>query len=367
VVREDPVRKNLLYAGTETGVFVSFDGGAKWQPFQMNLPVTPVNDLKIHSNDLIAATSGRAFWILDDLSPLRELNASVAKEPVHLFTPQPAIRANLGAGQGGGPRDTDLGKNPPAGAILDFSVAKAGSVVLEIHDGAGNLVRKISNIAAKPGMNRATWDLRYDTPTLVPGMILFGNLRGRKVVPGIYEVRLIADGETRTAKVEVKKDPRVSATPQQFAEQNKLLAEIDGEIDSLHKSVNRMRSVRSQIEELLKRAKDSGLDSAALQSSGKALIDKLDAEEDTLVQKRTVDGQTVINFPTKLAHHLTVLHNFVDEAEADVTDGARVRAADLEKVWEERRAEVENLLGPQLDSFNRQAAALKMNYVTLPK
>jgi hypothetical protein len=117
----------------------------------------------------------------------------------------------------------------------------------------------------------------------------------------------------------------------------------------------------------LKRAKDSGLDSAALQSSGKALIDKLDAEEDTLVQKRTVDGQTVINFPTKLAHHLTVLHNFVDEAEADVTDGARVRAADLEKVWEERRAEVENLLGPQLDSFNRQAAALKMNYVTLPK
>ena len=133
VVREDPVRKNLLYAGTETGVFISFDGGAKWQPFQLNLPVTPVNDLKIHDGDLVAATSGRAFWILDDLSPLRELNAGMAKEPVHLFTPRAAIRANLGGGPGGGPRDTALGKNPPAGAIIDFSVAKAGSVAIEIH------------------------------------------------------------------------------------------------------------------------------------------------------------------------------------------------------------------------------------------
>jgi photosystem II stability/assembly factor-like uncharacterized protein len=367
VVREDPVKKNLLYAGTETGVYISFDGGAKWQPLQMNLPVTPVNDLKIHSDDLVAATSGRAFWILDDLSPLRELNASVAKEPVHLFQPRPAIRANLGAGQGGGPRDAALGKNPPAGAILDFTVAKAGSVVIEIHDGAGNLVRKISNIAAKPGINRTTWDLRYDSPTLVPGILLFGSLRGRKVVPATYEARLIADGETRTAKVEVKKDPRISATPQQFADQNKLLAEIDGELDDLHKSVNRMRGVRTQVEDLLKRAKDSGLDLAALQSSGKALIDKLDAEEEALVQKRTVDGQTVINFPTKLAHHLTALHNFVDDAEADVTDGARVRAADLAKIWKERKSEVDSLLGPQLDSFNKQAATLKVNYITIPK
>ena len=128
-----------------------------------------------------------------------------------------------------------------------------------------------------------------------------------------------------------------------------------------------MRSVRGQVEDVLKRAKDSGLDSAAMQSSGKALIDKLDAEEELLVQKRTVDGQTVINFPTKLAHHLTVLHNFVDEVDADVTEGARVRAADLSKVWKDRKAEVDNLLGPQLASFNKQVADAKLNYVTIPK
>jgi len=367
VVREDPVRRNLLYAGTETGAFVSFDGGAKWQPLQLNLPVTPVNDLKVHSDDLVAATSGRAFWILDDLAPLREVNASVANEPLHLFQPRPAIRANLAAGPGGGPRDAALGKNPPAGAILDFSVAKAGSVAVEIHDSAGNLVRKLPNVTAKAGMNRTTWDLRYDAPTQVPGILLFGSLSGRKVVPATYEVRLTADGQTRAAKLEVKKDPRVNATPQQFAEQSKLLAEIDGELDDLHKSVNRMRAVHGQIDDILKRAKDSGLDSAALQSSGKALADKLDAEEEMLVQKRTVDGQTVINFPTKLAHHLTVLHNFVDEAEAEVTDGARARAADLAKIWKEKKVEVENLLGPQLESFNKQVAAAKMNYVTIPK
>ncbi len=216
-------------------------------------------------------------------------------------------------------------------------------------------------------MNRTTWDLRYDAPTQVPGILLFGSLSGRKVVPATYEVRLTADGQTRAAKLEVKKDPRVNATPQQFAEQSKLLAEIDGELDDLHKSVNRMRAVHGQIDDILKRAKDSGLDSAALQSSGKALADKLDAEEEMLVQKRTVDGQTVINFPTKLAHHLTVLHNFVDEAEAEVTDGARARAADLAKIWKEKKVEVENLLGPQLESFNKQVAAAKMNYVTIPK
>jgi photosystem II stability/assembly factor-like uncharacterized protein len=367
VVREDPVRKNLLYAGTETGVFVSFDGGAKWQPFQLNLPVTPVNDLKIHHDDLLAATSGRAFWILDDLSALRDLNASVAQEPVHLFPPRPAIRANLGGAPGGGPRDTALGRNPPAGAILDFSVAKAGPVTIEIHDASGSLVRKISNIAAKAGMNRTTWDLRYDTPTLVPNVTLFGNLRGRKVVPATYQLRLTAGGETRTVMLEVRKDPRVNATPQQFAEQNKLLAEIDAEIDDLHKSVNRMHSIRDQIDDLLKRAKESGASSPALEAAGKALGDKLEAAEDALVQRRTVDGQTVINFPTKLAHHLTALHNFVDGAEADVTEGARVRAADLAKIWKEKKAEVDNLLGPQLDAFNKQAAAMKLIYLSVPK
>jgi photosystem II stability/assembly factor-like uncharacterized protein len=368
VVREDPEKKDLLYAGTETGVFVSFNGGAKWQPLQLNLPTTPVNDLKIHTGDLVAATSGRAFWILDDLTPLRQMSPVVAQEPVHLFTPRVAIRATFGGGFGGGlGPDNALGKNPPSGAILDFSVAKAGPVTIEILDSTGKPVRKMSNIAAKAGMNRSLWDLRYDTPALVPGIYLFGSLRGRKVVPGTYQVRLTVAGESRTAKIEVQKDPRVSATPQQFAEQNRLLSEIDSEIDDLHKSVIRMRAVHSQIEEILKRAKDSGADSAALQTAGKALEDKLDAEADQLVQKRTVDGQTVINFPTKLDHHLVALHNFVDGAEADVTDGARLRAADLAKVWKEQKAETESLLGTQLDAFNKQIAAAKLAYVTVPK
>jgi len=366
VVREDPEKKDLLYAGTETGVFVSFNGGANWRPLQLNLPVTPVNDLKIHSGDLIAATSGRAFWILDDLAPLRQMNAAIAQEPLHLFTPRPAILAFFGGGFST-ENNAAIGKNPPAGAILDFSVSKAGPATIEILDNSGKQVRKISNLTAKAGMNRTTWDLRYDSPTLVPGIYLFGNLRGRKVVPGTYQVRLTANGETRTTKIEVQKDPRVNATPQQFAEQDRLLAQIDGELDDLHRSVIRMRAVHAQIEDLLKRAKDSGVDSASLESAGKALTDKLDAEEDQLVQKRTVDGQTVINFPTKLAHHLTALHNFVDGEEAGVTDGDRLRAADLAKVWEERKSEIENLLGPQLEAFNKQVTAAKLEYVTVPK
>ena len=205
-------------------------------------------------------------------------------------------------------------------------------------------------------------------PRWFPAYFCSASLRGRKVVPATYEVRLTA--ERRNAHGQSGSARRIRAStrrPNNSLSRTSCWREIEGELDDLHKSVIRMRGVHAQIDDLLKRAKDSGFDSAALQSSGKALMDKLDAEEEMLVQKRTVDGQTVINFPTKLAHHLTALHNFVDEAEADVTDGARVRAADLAKIWKERKAEVESLLGPQLDAFNKQVAGAKMNYVTIPR
>jgi photosystem II stability/assembly factor-like uncharacterized protein len=373
VVREDPVRKDLLYAGTENGIFVSFDGGRKWQTLQLNLPVTPVNDLQVHrGGDLVAATSGRAFWILDDLSPLRQAAESITAEPVHLFQPRPAIRSSLGGSATPGlPPAPRLGKNPPNGAILDFFLAKEGPVTLEILDSSGNLVRTYStekkegqanpSLKVKAGMNRTNWDLRYDAPAMIPGVFLFGGTSGRKAIPGTYQARLTASGQTKTAALEVRDDPRLKVTLQQYAEVAKLQSQVMGDFDDLHKSVIRLRQVRTQIEDVLKRSDDKSVEGA-----GKALVEKLTAEEDALIQKRTVDMQTVINFPVRLNHHLLVLANNVDEG-GELTDGARKRASDLDKQWQEHKATLAGLLGPQLEAFNKQAAAAKTPYVTVPK
>ena len=379
VVREDPVRKDLLYAGTEHGIYVSFDCGTHWQSLQLNLPVTPITDLKIHnSGDLVAATSGRAFWILDDLSPLREAKPSITAESVYLYKPSRAIRSSLGGTAPQGlPAPPDIGKNPPSGVIVDFYVTKEMPVKLEIHDEAGKLVRTYGTekkegqtkptLQVKPGMNHMNWDLRYEAPTAIPGLFLMGDLHGRKAKPATYELRLIAGGITRTAKAEVQGDPRVSVTAEQFAEQDRLLAAVDGDLDDLHQSVLRLRAVRAQMEETVKRAKENGSESSALQASCKSLIERLNAEEDALIQKQATDGQSVIAHPVKLAHYLLYLHSAIENDEGEVTDGARKRYTELTRSWSEHKAALDNLLGPQLDAFNRQAASAKVPYVSVPK
>ncbi len=362
VVREDPKRRGLLYMGTELGAFVSFDDGENWQSLQLNLPVTPVTDLIVQeqSNDLVASTAGRSFWILDDLSPLQQMDELVKNARVHLVAPEPAHRVERGFGFGGGA----VGKNPPAGAILDFlveEVSEEKKVTLEILDASGAVVRKYppedppEGPAAernpwkpKAGMNRVSWDLRHESPKRVPGLFSFGGLQGRKVVPGTYQVRLTAGGETRTQTIEVKKDPRLDTPLGTYQEQDDFLEGVANEIAAIHQGVIRLRGVRDQVQGFLERTKDR----ADIQDSGKGLVGKLDAMEGELIQKRTVDGQTVINFPVQLNHHFIILHGAVDGSEEGVIAGARDRFRDLMAQWNEKKAALDSLLGADLDAFN---------------
>src|SRR5882724_3050824 len=253
-VREDLVRKGLLFAGTETGVFVSFNDGATWQPLQLNLPNASVRDLVIKGNDLVIATHGRSFWILDDISPLRELNSTVANESVHLFRPATAVRVRKNEGHDTPlPPETPAGKNPPAGAVIDFSLKSvpADEVTLEILDARGGLVRKYSTndqqrpldesqafptywfrppfpLSKRIGMNRFVWDLRYERPpALRYGYSIaaaFGEdaimvPEGPLVSPGMYQVKLTVAGRSYTAPIEVKMDPRVKIAPLALSQQ----------------------------------------------------------------------------------------------------------------------------------------------------
>ena len=369
VVREDPVRKDLLYLGTETGLYLSYDGGRRWVPFQLNLPVTPITDLKVHQGDLLASTAGRAFWILDDLSPLRQWQPSTGKDNARLFTPRTAYRA---AGLGGGPSvpDPRAGPNPPAGAVIDYWLSSGPKepLTLEIVDASGRAIRAYSSrraegapasgpeavrtLTTKVGLNRFVWDLRHEGVTAIPGFYVFGSLQGRRVVPGSYTARLRVDGTTLSVPLVVSMDPRLETPLPELQAQDELIALADAHLNAMHAAVLRVRSVRGQVQELLKRTRNRG-EGEGIEKAGTALVEKLDGLEDALIQKRVVDGQTVINFPVRLNQFFIYLRNAIDSSDVGPTNGQRARLADLAKQWDAQRARVDAVLGPDLAAFNR--------------
>jgi hypothetical protein len=274
-VREDPRRKGLLYAGTELGVYVSFDDGARWQPLQLNLPVAPVHDLIVKDDDLVAATHGRAFWILDDLTPLRQIDPAAAVPNVQLYRPQPAYRLHYPSDVN---RRRPVGDNPPKGAVIDYFLktkpAAKEEITLEILDSSGKVLRKLSNhkkekfeqpqewpdreppaelLPDAAGMNRFAWDLRVEDPRQIPGAFYSDDgPRGPVVSPGSYVVRLTTPGGTQSAPLEVVPDPRLkdSSTAADMAAHWDLMSRTVSDIDALHQAVNQMRTLRANLETL---------------------------------------------------------------------------------------------------------------------
>ena len=282
-VREDPARSGLLYAGTERGVYVSFDDGEHWQSLQLNLPTVSVRDLVIHDDDLVIATHGRSFWILDDITPLRQIDSKVASSDAFLYKPATAIRMNPEPFQGTPfPPEIPKAQNPPDGAILDYYLkSRNGEVTLEILDTKGQLVRRYSSndrpapvrsrqaiadiwivpppiLTARSGMNRFVWDLRYappseDSPGGGPGQ----GARGPQVVPATYQARLTVGGQTFTQPLKVALDPRSTATPADIAKQFDLAMKASRQITALTQATLEIGAVRRQLADLQKRASES--------------------------------------------------------------------------------------------------------------
>lgn len=360
VIREDPKRRGLLYLGSETGMYVSFDDGDNWQSLRLNLPVVPITDLKVQvqMNDLVASSSGRGFWILDDLTPLQQIE-SAESTLATLKAPRPAYRVQTSGGFGSA---ANLGTNPPRGAIVDFVVNELADEItskLEIFDSAGTLVRSYTSGAEEDaarleievGHNRANWDLRHESPKRVPGAYIFGSLRGRKAVPGSYRVRLAIGEHVEEQALEVQADPRVQTSLEAFREQDTFLERLASALSEIHESVVRIRDVRAQIESYVGRARDRD-GAEAVTRAGESLLDELGEVEEALIQKRTVDGQTVINFPSRLNHHFIYLHGAVDGSEVGLIDGAQSRLDDLIGQWETQRLALSEILGERLDRFN---------------
>ncbi|MEK6610998.1 MAG: glycosyl hydrolase, partial [Gemmatimonadota bacterium] len=260
VVREDPARRGLLYAGGEFGVYVSLDDGGSWQSLRRNLPVVPIHDLVVTHDDLVAATHGRSFWVLDDLTPLHQLADSVARADAFLFAPRDAYRVEGGRG------DTlRAGRNPPSGVVIHYSLRTRpdSAVQLEILDSAGTVIKTWSSrsrdstarIDTTPGTNRFVWNMRYPDASTFPGLIMWGDsVHGPMAPPGSYQVRLTVGRWSRTHPFNLLKDPRVTATQADLAQQFALLIRIRDRVGAANDAVTRIRDLKTQLDGASQRA-----------------------------------------------------------------------------------------------------------------
>jgi len=387
VIREDRKVKDLLYAGAERGFYISFNGGAKWHRLQLNLPVVPVTDLAIQGNDLVAATAGRSFWILDDLSALQQSRGNFGQAKVKLFTPKPTVRypsVTIPEWMGNVP---GLGMNPPDGVILDYYLsekADTNTVRLEIFDAQGRKIRTYTNkkdenfkpwpgsppapqvIPAEAGINRFAWDFRTETLPGITNAFVYGDYRGYRVAPGRYKARITFKGETSEAELEIVQDPNLHATPADWTAQQEFLQQVDSRIIEIHQTVNNMRKVKKQLETYVEvLAPNTRFKNLA--DAGKELIKKLDAWEEQVVQTRQKNFQDVINFPSRLNAEYFHLRSAVDVHDPRVTQGVRQRFADLEKQWAALQQELEKLINHDIAGFNEQFRSLAVPAVVVDK
>jgi hypothetical protein len=334
-VREDPTRRGLLYAGTELGMFVSFDDGAHWQPLQLNLPVSPIHDLVVKDDDLVVATHGRSFWILDDVTPLRQVNAQSAQMDAILYQPQTALRLHY-------PSEIDkrqpVGENPPAGAIINYFLKTAAKdeVTLDILDAQGKLVRHLSSkekkendqppewpdqvevprtIPAAEGMNRFAWDLHYDDPIQTPGAFYAGEVpRGPLALPGNYQVKLTVAGKSQTAPLHLAIDPRIKDAETALPKQFELSSKVASRIGELHQAINEIRDVKTQIQSLHKRFGEEERLKPALTAADE-LAKKMSAVEEQLIQVNMKGSEGNLAFPNMLNEAFYTFGRTIDYAD----------------------------------------------------
>ncbi|MGA9542714.1 MAG: hypothetical protein WBQ85_04045 [Candidatus Sulfotelmatobacter sp.] len=391
-VREDPKKRGLLYAGTENGVYVSFNDGADWRPLKLNLPTTPVHDLVIKDNDLVIATHGRAFWILDDVSPLRQFNDDVAKQDVHLYTPAPAYRI-----QAGKPAEHDVlkgtGQNPPTGAVIYYYLKDApkpgAETKLEILDASGKVIRKYSStelerqeeppdpddkkpekeIKPEAGLNRFVWDLRYEEAHHVPGYYLWAydsGALGPVAVPGQYQVRLtVGGGESQVAPLEVKLDPRVKVSPADLAQQFALQMRIQQELNRVYDTVNQIQDVRSQVIGLKRRLPENA-STKPIVSSADDLDKRLVAVRDQLVNLTISANEDSLAYPPQIDGKLAFLAIDVGTADSAPTEAEQLEFEKLKRQSGELLSRWDDLQQHDLAAFRKLTAESNLSTVVVP-
>lgn len=395
VIREDPNKKGLLVAGTEWGLYISFDDGANWKPFQLNIPIVPITDIQFHKREkeMVVGTQGRAFYILDDMPLLYQLEdaTSVTSEDAHLFKPKDPYRMGGGRGFGGGRGGAAIGENPPGGAVVYYWLKNRpqGELTLEFLDSTGKVVNKYSSreqprpqpseamsaeenpfrraqgpsrAPASQGMNRFIWNLRYPDATTFPGLIMWaGSVTGPIASPGRYTVRLTVNGKSYSQTFELKKDPRLTTTTEDYAKQLTLALQIRDKLSQANQGVIKIREVRKQLDEYAKRT-----DNKAVSEAAKNLISKLTAVEEDLYQTKNRASEDPLNFPIKLNNKLAYVMGVVESSDNAPTQQSYMVYEDVATQTNGEIKKLDGLLGADLAQFNKLVRDQNVPAVTVP-
>jgi hypothetical protein len=376
VVREDDKRKDLLFAGTETGLYISWNGGKEWTPFQLNLPVTPITDLRIHKDDLIAATSGRAFWILDDLTLVRQYKKNM--DSFSVFQPEPAYLVNGSSALDDPDDEFDgtnklRGVNPASGIVIYYHLPElkaSDHITMEIKDADGNLVHTFSSkkdslykrydgappaepvLSKVKGLNRFVWNMRYPTVTGVPGVYIESSYRGHKASPGKYTVTIKVGEQKQTLVADILPNPLYPTDANTYKEYHETMNRMETEVTKMHQMVNSMNAKREQLESILA-SLPGALKYDAIRKEGQALTRRMKAWDEDMIQRKSKAYDDVENFPNKFTANYMFLINQTESDIPRVNRPSLDLLQELNTEWAALKARANQILDKDIPNMNK--------------
>ena len=378
VVREDPARKGLLFAGTELGMYISWNGGTSWQPFQLNLPITPITDLLIKNGDLVVATAGRSFWILDDIGLLRQITPG--DETSKVYKPEDAVIGNWGSPLSSSSiedfKGTDefVGINPANGVVVYYFLPKLADsvhITMDFKDASGKLVRSYTSrkddtfehydggppsnavLAKAKGLNRFVWDMRYPIMTGAPKAYLEGSFRGHKASPGTYTATLKYGTIENKTEVKILPNPLYQTSAAQYDEYHAFMSTIEESLNSMHKHINAMLKARNQIEAVIKEMGDKEK-FAAIKKEAQALVKKMTAWDEDMIQRKAKAYDDVDNFDNKFTSNYLFVINHTESDIPRVTKPNKDRRAELEKEWVPLEARAKVIMETEVPAYTKK-------------
>jgi hypothetical protein len=368
VVREDPHQRNLLYAGTETGVWVSFDSGSSWQSLQLNLPLAPVHDLILKDDDLVVATHGRAFWILDDVTPLQQLARDTSNK-IRFFAPKDAYRVRWGGGfgrRGRAGESGQSGENPMSGVLLSYYLPQDGRELrFEFTDSTGKVFQTVANPPKSKGFQRTSAFLQYPSYRTFPGMSVWSGFPSPiQAPPGEYTVTMVADGSRIPAKFKWLRDPRGSSTDADLRKQFEFLQTVSAKISEANGTVTRIRSLRSSLNRAMDEAKAKG-DVSGLTATATTFLSGIQQVEEAIYQTKNRSGQDPLNYPIRLNDKLAGVFSVSSGGNFRPTDQAREVFPLLSKQLDHQLAKLKSLEANELKSINEELTKRGVKPVTV--
>ncbi len=377
VIREDTDRKGLLFAGTETGIYASWNDGQSWEPLQLNLPITPITDLKVAHNDLIVATSGRSFWILDDLGTLRQYKN--VNSDFQLYQPENAILVNGGSELNSTKKSFKgtnplRGVNPANGIVLYYqlpTIKKGENISLNIKDASGKLIRTITSkkdttfkswaggpsveptLSKSKGLNRFVWNMRHTSTKGIPGVYIEGSYRGHKAIPGTYTFTLKKGDQVISTTASILANPVYTTSPDRYKTYDALMSEMEGIYSSMHESVNKLNGLQKQLSSIVNKlpTEEKYL---SLKGKGQELLKRIKTWDETMVQRKSQAYDDVENFPNGFTANYFFLINQTESDIPQVNQASLDRKKELETEWINLNKEVQELLDTAIPTFNKE-------------